>query len=313
VTKKKEETTISTNIVALNSDNVEALTPEWMNVIPANATMQEIQLFAQYAVKSGLFKGVADLAKAIVKIKAGQEMGMGVFEAMSSFDIIEGKVEINADASARAVKRSGKYDYTVKRLDHECCILEFWQRRDGEWVVIGESRFDITDMKRANLDRTADGKIKSTWVGYTRNMLFARAVTNGLAFYCPDATRVRQYAYGEIQMAKDAEKYFNDPNNIASIEANIAPDRSQASTDITNHIYSVTEFPRKWGEVVKGMYEDFTIDDNEYFKRVVSLFKNVDVDIIKHKEKSDAENNVGSKEAGQQGGEGVISASTTIG
>ena len=57
-------------------------------VIPTNLTLDEIKQFAVMAVQSKLFKDATDVAKAAIKIKAGQEMGMGMFEAMASFNII---------------------------------------------------------------------------------------------------------------------------------------------------------------------------------------------------------------------------------
>jgi hypothetical protein len=272
--KKKEELAVFKEPVVEEGQNVAIYDHPYMSIIPPEASIQELKLFAEIAVKSAMFKGTTDIAKAIMKMKAGQEMGMGIFESMSSFDIIEGKIEINADASARAIKRSGKYNYTVVQIDNSACILEFWQLRDGEWVPIGRSIFGVAEMKQAGLDQKGD-----TYRKYTRNMFFARAMTNGLAWYCPDAVRIRQYGIAEIQNAMNAKHSIQDSSHIDT-DAGIESDRSELSNKLTSFIMGNESFLPKWKEVVEGIYRDFTLDDKEYFKRLVGMFTNIGIDIL---------------------------------
>jgi hypothetical protein len=39
---------------------------------------------------------------------------------------------------------------------------------------------------------------KDVWKNFRRNMLFARAISNGVAFYTPDVTTTRVYVEGEL-------------------------------------------------------------------------------------------------------------------
>ncbi len=130
--------------------------------------------------KSGFFADTKDAGQAIVKILAGRELGFGPIASMTGIYIVKGKVSLSANLIAAAVKRSGKYDYTVNKLADDECVLMFWTRgRGGAFVEVGESRFTMADAKRAQL---ADGN----WTKFPRNMLFARAMSNGAKWYCPD-------------------------------------------------------------------------------------------------------------------------------
>jgi len=90
---------------------------------------------------------------------------------------------------ASAVKSNPRYDYRVKALNNTECTLEYFQ--DGE--AIGVSSFTMDDAKSAGISG------KDNWKKYPRNMLFARAMSNGVRLYCPDVFRGNAvYTEGEI-------------------------------------------------------------------------------------------------------------------
>ena len=175
-------------------DSLPALRPD----IKPPATLADLQLMAKLFLESGLFPNVKSVTQAFVKIKAGEEYGMGAFAAMQSLNIIQGKVELSGDAQARLVKASGKYDYVVTEHTDEACTIEFYRldrMATSDAIIrtkIGVSRFTLEDAKAAGLGRT------QTWQQYPRNMLFYRALTNGTAWHAPDALVCRSYAPGEI-------------------------------------------------------------------------------------------------------------------
>lgn len=136
--------------------------------------LNAIEKYAGIFQQSGFFSGVTNAAQAMVKIIAGQEFGMTPFEAMSDLHIIKGKITLSANAMAKKIKASGRYDYRVIEHNEKVCELEFFENGQS----LGRSRFTIEDAKKAqsqNLDK------------FPRNMLFARAISNGLRWYCPDA------------------------------------------------------------------------------------------------------------------------------
>lgn len=127
---------------------------------------------------SGYFDDNLSIAQAAVKVLAGRELGLGPVASMRSLHIVEGKIEMSADLLAQRVKAHPRYDYRVARLDAEACVLRFFE--DGQ--PVGVSEFTMGDAENAKLL----GRKSQTWERYPRNMLFNRALTNGVAWYCPD-------------------------------------------------------------------------------------------------------------------------------
>lgn len=140
------------------------------------ATRDPIQL-AEHFARSGYFKDTGDLSKAVVKIVAGEELGIGPMGSMQGIHIIEGKPSLSANLLAGLVKRHPNYDYKVREHTDESCTIEF--KQDGE--VVGDSTFTVDDAKQA-------GVFRNTWQKYPKAMLFARALSQGVRWHCPDVT-----------------------------------------------------------------------------------------------------------------------------
>ena len=148
----------------------------------------DLALLAEALQNSGYFADVKSVAQAAVKILAGRELGLGPVESMRALHIVQGKVELSADLLAARVKLNPHYDYRILVLNEAGCSIEFFQ--DGE--SLGCSDFVDADRARAKLTG-------QTWEQYPRNMMFARAMSNGVAWYCPDvASGARLYVDGEI-------------------------------------------------------------------------------------------------------------------
>ncbi len=143
----------------------------------AQLTVQEMMKIGDLFAQSGLFTDIRGAAQATTKIIAGQELGIPPFASMNGFNIIKGKAAMGANLIGATIKRSGKYDYIVREMTPERCIIEFYQVIDSKRESIGNSEFTLADAKKAgtqNLDK------------YPRNMLFARAISNGARWYTPD-------------------------------------------------------------------------------------------------------------------------------
>ena len=142
--------------------------------------------------KSGMFSDIKSAQQAVVKIMAGAEMGISPFQAMSGIHIIQGKPTIGAGLMASRVKASGKYNYTVIEMSDAVCTIEYTEKGQS----IGVSTFTIEDARKAgtkNLER------------FPRNMLFARAMSNGVRWYCPDIYEGPVYVPEEMeQVTEDA-------------------------------------------------------------------------------------------------------------
>jgi hypothetical protein len=124
-------------------------------------------------VKSGFFADTRDAAQAMVKILAGRELGFGAIASMTGVYIVKGRVSLSANLMAAAVKRTSKYNYRIVEHTAQACELSFFEGKEE----VGRSRFTAEDARKAgtqNMDK------------FPRNMLFARAMSNGAKWYCAD-------------------------------------------------------------------------------------------------------------------------------
>jgi hypothetical protein len=145
--------------------------------------------------ESGYFADARQMAQAAVKVLAGQELGLGPIAAMTGVHIVQGKVTIGANLIAALIRKSGKYDYRIVEHTDQICRIVFYA--DGE--QIGESAFSIEDAKRAGLLKTGP------WTQHPRNMLFARALSNGAKWHAPDVFAGPIYTPDELGAVVDAE------------------------------------------------------------------------------------------------------------
>jgi len=141
------------------------------------STYDEVERAARAMAASGFFTDTKQVSQAIVKILAARELGLGPFAGMNGINIIQGKPAFSANIMAACVKKSGRYNYRVTEMTDKNCTIEFMEYFGGKWNTVGVSSFTIEDAKKAgtkNLDK------------FPRNMLFARAMSNGVRWYCPD-------------------------------------------------------------------------------------------------------------------------------
>ncbi len=159
-------------------------------------SIREMSFVANEMMQARMFPDITSAHTAFVKIMAGAEMNIGPFQAMAGIHIIQGKAVVGGGLLAGLVKASPKYDYDVLEQTDKACRLQF---REGK-KVLGVSEFTIEDARKAgtkNLEK------------FPKNMLFNRAMSNGVKWYCPDATSGPVYVDGEIvehDPALDAEE-----------------------------------------------------------------------------------------------------------
>jgi hypothetical protein len=154
--------------------------------------ISELMNLAKAFAESGMFADTKSAAQAIVKIQAGQEIGIPPFASMTGIHIIQGKPTIGAGLIASRLKGSGKYDYRVVEASEKVCSIDFYQGN----TKIGNSTFTIEDARKAltkNIDK------------FPKNMLFARAISNGVKWYCPDIFSGPVYVPEEMQVVTTEE------------------------------------------------------------------------------------------------------------
>jgi len=185
----------------------------------------ELMSLAKAFAESGMFADTKSAAQAIVKIQAGQEIGIPPFAAMTGIHIIQGKPTIGAGLIASRVKGSGKYDYKVIEASDKNCSIDFYQAKEK----IGNSSFTIEDAKKAgtkNIDK------------FPKNMLFARAISNGVKWFCPDVFSGPVYTPEEMDVS---EPKTHDIQHVV-IESNPVTESNPADEIIdANYLQSMFE------------------------------------------------------------------------
>lgn len=135
-------------------------------IIPFQETLQ----IATAMVKSKYFQDIASEDQATVKILAGREMGLQPFAAMVGIHIIQGRPALGANLIASLIKNDPRYNYKVVELTEKVCSIDFYEQ--GEKA--GNSTFTAEDAKKAGTKNMEK---------YPKNMLFARAISNGAKWY----------------------------------------------------------------------------------------------------------------------------------
>jgi hypothetical protein len=123
-----------------------------------------------------MFPDIKSQNQAIVKILAGRELGLPPLISMTKIYMVLGKVTIGAELMAGIIKKSKEYDYKIKVLDNTKCEIEFMKGNE----ILGTSIFTVEDAKKAGVYKAG-----GAWEKFPRNLLFARAMSNGCRFFCP--------------------------------------------------------------------------------------------------------------------------------
>jgi len=162
-------------------------------------------------------------AQCLAKILAGAELGFGPVASLTDIHVSEdGKVIVGAHIRAAIIRASGRYDYRVLEHADQACALEFRRRASQSWEVLGVERLTLADAQAKGMHVTRSGKEKPTWSKSPKNMLFARCMTNGYRFHCPDLSGgVNLYDADELDTAGPAaEAEFQaapEPNLLAAV------------------------------------------------------------------------------------------------
>ncbi len=148
-------------------------------IVRESADIDGIGRVAKMMALSNYFEAKGDnpqsIAKIGVAILAGREMGIGEFASVNGIHIINGKPTMGANLMAARVKAHPVYNYKVKEMTTEIVSIDFYEGAE----MIGNSSFSMKDAKAAGLSG-------GNWNKYPRNMLFARAMSNGVRWYTPD-------------------------------------------------------------------------------------------------------------------------------
>jgi len=169
-------------------------------ILPRADELEVMTTLAKTFVEAGLFQGIKDISQALVKIQAGQEIGLRPFAAMNGIDVIPGRNGPRCVPSAATlnavIRASGKYVLAIKQMDHEACEIAVAEKvgPEGQIVRCGPNvRFTIEDARRAGLAG------KETYKSYTADMLFSRCISRVGRRYCGDVCAGLWYTKEDLE------------------------------------------------------------------------------------------------------------------
>lgn len=160
------------------------------------ATLSEVGSFAKVAADSRMFGG--NEAELCVKLMAGAAWGVPPMAALSDVHVVKGKPMASGTLLRAMIRQHPDYDYRIVEHTDERAVIEFLRvLPSGDREVLGVTDFDIARAKRQGL---TSNRLYQT---APRNMLLARATSDGVKTHCPDVFVGSIYAEGEIEDDRD--------------------------------------------------------------------------------------------------------------
>lgn len=180
---------------------------------------QELCSMADQLAKSGFFPNTVNSAQAVSKALLGMELGLGLATSMKEIHIIEGKTVISSYLYASFVKKSKKYDYKVLEKNDKVCEVQIIEVATKE--VLGSVRKEFKVLQDRGVINswnkdTKQFELKSNWKRYPENMLFARAISDAVKFFCPDVFNTAVYVADEFDVEVDENETPIQPKQANS-------------------------------------------------------------------------------------------------
>lgn len=228
-------------------------------------SMDDLNQLSEILFKSGYFADAKSVAQCAVKVLAGKEMGFGTFASMKGIHIVQGNPSVGYQLMAKAIKRHPNYDYRTIKLSPKECEIAFFERVNGEWVELGRESLTMTEAIERKLNQSwskqdNQWKDKPTWKQHPKNMLFARCITNGQAFYCPDVFDMPVYLDDELEGDFPTPEALN--GDAIATQAVEVVEHSQLSTITANQLKRLCTIGSNHG----------WDDDLEAYKELVESF-----------------------------------------
>lgn len=194
--------------------------------IMGEADFDRVWRMAKALAQSRMFKDVTQAEQAFARILLGVDLGLSPTQALMNIDVVEGNARVRSTLLAAWVRKSEAYDYAVQEHDDQHCVIEFFYNGEPE----GKSAFSLADAERAGLIKP--DKPRSAWMAHPRNMLWARAMSNGVRWYCPDLT-------GGIPVYTEADSFDSTAVEIGEGEGDGTPPPWDGVSD--EHVAKVEE------------------------------------------------------------------------
>lgn len=159
-----------------------------LGYLPTDDEIRRMYRLAEGLAQSGVFKDTRQAAQAFAKIIVGRDLGMSPAQAMMGIQFVEGGIQLHYSTLGARVRSRPGYNYRIFDLSNESASIEFTVDEES----VGVSTFTQADAKAA-------GKTGGNYAKWPRNMLIARAMSNGCKWFVPEVLQgLPVYVPGEI-------------------------------------------------------------------------------------------------------------------
>lgn len=178
-----------------------------------------MQRSAKAMAASGYFQDAKEVAQAVVKVMAGAELGLPPFASMTGIHVIQGKPALGANLIASLIKSHPAYNYRVIELSDTVCRIQFYENGEPS----GVSEFTAQDAQRAQVKNMNK---------YPKNMLFARAISNGARWHCPDI-----FGGAPVYTGEELGADFDEDGYIESVAYEVSPPTTRKAAEQSGEWY----------------------------------------------------------------------------
>ena len=195
-----------------------------MNKLAIINSYSDLAQIADAMAKSGYFQDSKTAAQAMVKIMAGQEIGLGTFASMSGIHIVSGKPTLGSNIVATLIENDIRYDYEVIEATDKKCVIHFLKSDK----VRGTVSITIEEAQKANMHmQYKDGvwKEKTTWKNFPSDMLFARCITRGARRYTPGI-----FGGAPVYTPEELGADVDEDGNVVTVDVTIEDPESEPET-----------------------------------------------------------------------------------
>jgi len=191
------------------------------------------------------------IAQIVTKIMAGRELGYGPFASVNGIHVIQGRTALSANIMAAAVKASGRYDYRVRKMDDSAVEIEFFEHVGGKRESLGVSTFTREDAKNAGTQNMQK---------FARNMMFARAMSNGVKWFCPDV-----FSGSAVYVPEELGADVDGDGNVIDVQPTVTkPEPPQAPATVGDAAFKAfmatgsKAFGADWNDARHWLIERYT-------------------------------------------------------
>jgi hypothetical protein len=208
-----------------SSTAVERTMPMPAAPMPDDDEIRIMYRIAESLAMSGTFKGITKPAQAFAKMIIGRDFGMSPAQAMQGLHLVEGQIMVHYAMLGQFIRsrREEGYDYRPGWIKLNPALpgadtterVTVWMDEDDPTdtreVVGAVVAFQAAGKPAGTSVYTMDHAVaaglvrpKSPWETAPRNMLLARAMSNGVKWYVPEVLGgLPIYVEGEIVAAPD--------------------------------------------------------------------------------------------------------------